>query len=176
MLIVRLPGSAELLESRRHRALGLLDEGRSLNEVARLLNCAPSSVMRWRDARDKGGAEALRVRFSPGRPTKLDARQRKRLVTLLLQGALHHGYTTELWTTARIARLIWKEFRVRYHRDHVGRLLHSLGWTVQKPERRALERDEERIERWKKRTWPSIKKKPRGWVPTLSSSTSPASS
>ena len=173
---MRPRGSAELLENRRHRALGLLDGGRSLNEVARLLDCAPSSVMRWRDAREAGGAEALRVRFSPGRPAKLDARQRKRLVRLLLQGAITHGYTTELWTTARIARLIWKEFRVRYHRDHVGRLLHALGWTVQKPERRALERDEERIERWKKQTWPSIKKKPRGWVPTSSSSTNRASS
>ena len=150
---MRPRGSAELLEDRRHRALGLLDEGRSLNEVARLLDCAPSSVMRWRDARD-----------------------RKRLVRLLLQGALNHGYTTELWTTARISRLIWKEFRVRYHRDHVGRLLHGLGWTVQKPERRALERDEERIECWKKQTWPGIKKKPRGWAPTSSSSTSRASS
>jgi transposase len=173
---MRPRGSAELLEDRRHRALRLLDEGRSLNEVARLLDCAPSSVMRWRDARDEGGVEALRVRFSPGRPTKLDARQRKRLVRLLLQGALHHGYTTELWTTARIARLIWKEFRVRYHRDHVGRLLHGLGWSVQKPERRALERDEARIERWKKQTWPRNKRKPRGWVPTSSSSTNRASS
>jgi len=132
--------------------------------------------MRWRDARQAGGVEGLRVRFSPGRPAKLDPRQRKRLVRLLLQGALAHGYATELWTTSRVARLIWKEFRVRYHRDHVGRLLHGLGWSVQKPERRALERDEERIERWKKEAWPRMKKKPRGWVPTSSSSTNRASS
>jgi transposase len=173
---MRPSGPAELLEDRRRRALQFLDEGQSLHEVARLLDCAASSVMRWRDAREAGGNDALRVRFSPGRPRKLDRRQRQRLVRRLLKGALAHGYATDLWTTSRVARLIWKEFRVRYHRDHVGRLLHGLGWSVQKPERRALERDEERIERWKKEAWPGIKKKPRGWAPTSSSSTSRASS
>jgi transposase len=159
---MRPKGSAAVLEARRRRGLRLLDQGRSLNEVARLLDCAPSSVMRWRDARDAGGEEALRVRFSPGRPPKLGARDRRRLIRLLQRGARAHGYTTDLWTTERIARVIFREFRVRYHRAHVGRVLHSLGWSVQKPERRALERDEEKIARWKHETWPRIKKKPRG--------------
>ena len=173
---MRPRGSAEVLEARRHRALKLLDEGRSLHEVGRLVGCAPVSVMRWRDARDRGGKDALRVRFSPGRPPKLNPRQRQRLVRLLLQGAIAHGYRTEIWTTARVAALIRKTFHVRYHRDHVGRLLHGLGWTHQKPERRALERNEERIQNWKKGRWSGIKKKPRGWVPTSSSSTSRVSS
>jgi len=132
--------------------------------------------MRWRDAREAGGEEALRVRFSPGRPPKLGARERRRLVQLLLRGAQAHGHGTDLWTTTRVARVIFREFRVRYHRAHVGRLLHGLGWSVQKPERRALERNEERIEHWKRAVWPRIKKKPRGWAPTSSSSTSRASS
>jgi transposase len=132
--------------------------------------------MRWRDAREAGGRDALRVRSSPGRPPKLTNKERQRLVRLLLRGAIAHGFATELWTTSRIAELIRREFRVRYHRDHVGRLLHGLGWSVQKPERRALERDEARIEQWKRETWPRIKKKPRGWVPTSSSSTSRGSS
>ena len=173
---MRPRGGAAVLEARRHRALRLLDEGRSLHEVGRLVGCAPISVMRWRDARDEGGTAALRVRFSPGRPPKLDARQRQRLVKLLLQGAMAQGYRTEIWTTARVAALIRKTFGVRYHRDHVGRLLHGLGFTHQKPERRALERNEEAIERWKKEEWRRIKKKPRGWVPISSSSTNRASS
>ena len=61
-------------------------------------------------------------------------------------------------TCDRIARLIRREFRVRYHRDHIGRLMHQLGWSYQKPERRALERDDEAIDRWKRRTWPRVKK------------------
>ena len=82
----RLKGSADLLEDRRKRALALLDAGESLNEVGRRIGCDPSSVMRWRDARRRGGARALRVRFSPGRPLKLDRKQRRRLVNLLLRG------------------------------------------------------------------------------------------
>lgn len=173
---MRPKGSAAVLEARRHRALRLLDQGRSLNEVARLLECAPSSVMRWRDTRDAGGKAALRVRFSPGRPPKLNGREQQRLIALLLRGAQAYSYATDLWTTARVAQVIWREFRVRYHRAHVSRLLHALGWSVQKPERRALERNEERIQQWKRETWPRIKKKPRGWAPTSSSSTSRGSS
>ena len=165
-------GSAKVLEARRRRALSLLDEGRSLNEAARTLGCAPSSVMRWRDAVQRHGAAGLAVRCSPGRPPKLRAGERRRLVTLLLKGALAQGYTTDLWTTSRIAALIRKTFRVRYHPDHVGRLLHQLEWTHQKPETRALERDEAAIAHWTRVAWPRVKKTPSGWVPISSSSTS----
>lgn len=99
------------------------------------------------------------MRFSPGRPRKLDAAQRKRLVGLLLKGPAVCGWRTNLGTTARIAELSRREFSIEYHRDHIGRLLHSLGWSVQKPQRRALERDEEAIERWKQKVWPRIKKR-----------------
>jgi transposase len=145
--------------------LALLDSGLSLNEVGRRIGCGASSVMRWRDARRRGGEKALQVRFSPGRPLKLDRSQRRRLVRMLLRGALAHGYRTNLWTTARIAEVIQREFGVQYHRDHVGRLMHSLQWSPQQPERRALERDEKAIERWKQKDWPRIKKTLRGWVP-----------
>ena len=173
---MRIKGSADVLEARRQHALRVLDDGRSLNEVARLLACAPSSVMRWRDLRDEGGEEALRVRKAPGRPLKLSPRDRRRLVQQLLRGPGANGYATELWTTARIASVIFRVFRVRYHPHQIGRLMHALGWSVQKPERRALERNEERIADWEKKTWPRIKKKPRGWAPTSPSSTSRGSS
>jgi transposase len=162
----RPKGSAGLLEDRRKRALALLDSGYSLNEVGRRIGCNASSVMHWRDARRRRGAEGLRVRSSPGRPLKLDRKQRRRLVNLLLQGPMMHGYRTNLWTTARIAELISREFGVQYHRDHVGRLMHGLNWSPQKPERRALERNDETIERGKQKDWPRIKKTLRGWVPT----------
>jgi transposase len=162
----RPKGSADLLEDRRKRALALLDRGLSLHEVGQRIGCAAVSVMRWRDARRRGGEQALKVRFSPGRPWKLNQAERKRLVRLLLKGSLAYGYRTNLWTTARIAELVEREFGVSYHRDHIGRLMHSLGWSVQKPERRALERDEQEIARWKREEWPRIKKTPRGWAPT----------
>jgi transposase len=108
----------------------------------------------------------LRVRFSPGRPLKLGLSQRRRLLRLLLKGPQAHGYRTQLWTTTRIAEVIAREFGVHYHRDHVGRLMHSLHWSPQKPETHALERDEPAIERWKRRHWPRVKKTSRGWAPT----------
>jgi transposase len=152
-------GSPKQLEKRRHKAMNLVDRGLSLNEVARRIGCNASSVMRWRDERRKHGDEGLKPKPAPGRPTKLTTRQKRRLVSLLLKGALANGYHTELWTTARIAELIERTFGVSYHRDHIGRLMAGLGWSYQKPEKRALERDEEAIEEWKRREWPRIKKR-----------------
>lgn len=174
--MARPKGSGKELERRRRRAMRLLDEGRTLSEVAERIGCAPSSVMRWRDVRERTGEEGLEARKAPGRPRKLSEAQSERLVELLLEGAVAQGYRTELWTTQRIAEVIEEQFGVRYHPDHVGRVMRRLGWSSQKPERRALERDEEAIERWKRETWPEVKKTLRGWVPTSSSRTKAASS
>lgn len=173
---MRPRGSADLLEDRRRRALALLDEGLSLNQVGRRIGCAPTSVMRWRNARRRGGEKALKVRFSPGRPPKLSRAQARELVRMLLKGAMAGGYRNELWTTARVAEVIRKRFRVGYHRDHVGRLLHSLGWSHQKPQRKALERKGAEIRRFVRKEWPRVKKTPGGWAPISSSSTNRASS
>jgi len=114
-------------------------------------------------------------------PEKQAARRRRRPVRrprsrrCLLKGPLAHGYNTNVWTTARIAEVIRREFGVSYHRDHIGRLMHSLNWSHQKPEKRAVERDEEAIERWKRKDWPRVKKTLRGWVPTSSLPTNPDS-
>lgn len=156
---MRLRGSADLLEDRRRRALALLDEGLSLNEVGRQIRCSASSVKRWRDARRKGGQKALKVRVSPGRPRRLSRVQARQLVSLLLKGPLAAGYSNQLWTTARVAEVIAKKFGVGYHRDHVGRLLHSLGWSHQKPQRKAIERNKAEIRRFIQEDWPRVKKR-----------------
>jgi len=166
---MRPRGSAAVLEARRRQALALLKEGHSLQAVARWLRCAASSVMRWRDAVRRHGARGFQVGASPGRPPKLTKPQRQQLVRLLLQGSLAHGYRTDLWTTSRVAEGIARHFGIQYHPDHVGRLLHALGWTPQKPERRALQRQEAAIARWKRQEWPRVKKTPRGWAPISSS-------
>ena len=158
-------GTPQQLEKRRLKAMELLDTGLSLNEVARRVGSNPSSVMRWRDARDRDGEQGLKPKPAPGGPPKLTPSQKKRLVKLLLKGAMASGYRTELWTTARIAELISRNFGVTYHRDHVGRLLAALGFSYQKPEGRALERDDEAIEQWKRKEWPRVKKTPSGWAP-----------
>lgn len=156
--------------------MGLLDRGLSLNEVARRIGANASSVMRWRNARDKHGERGLRAKPVPGRPAKLTTGQKRRLVSVLLKGAIANGYRTELWTTARIAELIEHHFGVSYHRDHVGRLMSSLNWSYQKPDKRALQRDEQAIEQWKRKEWPRVKKTLNGWAPTLYLSTNQDSS
>jgi len=162
---MRPEGSPAELERRRFRAIALTKEGYSLNETARRIGCNASSVMRWRNALEQGGRQALRPKPTPGRPPRLTRKQKLRLVRYLLKGPLVHGYRTDIWTTLRVAELIQHKFGIHYHRDHVGRLLHSLEWTCQKPEKRAIQQDEAAIEAWKKQDWPRIKKKQRGWVP-----------
>jgi len=139
--------------------MDLLRNGLSISGVARRIGCSHSSVILWRDALRRKGASALKAKPAPGRPTKLERAQLRRLPGLLLRGAMAWGYSTDLWTTARIADVIERKFRVRFHRAHVGRLLGDLGWSCQKPERRAIERDEAAIERWKRYRWTAIKKK-----------------
>jgi transposase len=163
---MRPKGSPEQLEVRRRRAMALLDQGNSPAEVARRVGCHPSSVIRWRDAKKRGGDAALQAKPAGGRPAKLTAEQKEKLVRCLLEGPLAHGYRTDLWTTRRVAQLVERKFGVRYHRDHVGRLLHALGWSHQKPDRRALQRDERTIEEWKRKEWPRIKRGRRKWAPT----------
>jgi transposase len=169
-------GSPEALEKRRLCALLLLKEGQTQAEVARKLGCHASAVMRWRRAAQRRGTAGVRAKPASGRPLKLPATQRRSLVRHLVKGPMARGYSTDVWTTKRVAHLIAQEFGVGYHRDHVGKILHRLHWSCQRPDRRALERNEERIERWKSGRWPQVKKTPGGWAPTLPSSTNRASS
>jgi transposase len=148
------------LERRRERAIALLQEGRAPVEVARLVGVDRRSVRRWNAAYRQQGAGGLTARPVPGRPRKLGPRQRQQLEALLLRGAAASGFESDLWTCPRVAQVIRGRFRIRYHVDHIGRLLRTLGWTPQRPTRRALERDEEGIQRWIKQEWPRIKKKP----------------
>jgi transposase len=147
------------MEARRLVAGRLLQQGKGVREVARLVGASPSSVSAWKAKLSKGGLDALRARKAPGAKPRLNARQRERLVKILLRGPRKSGYRNELWTCPRVAAVIEKVFGVKYHSAHVWRLLHdTLGWTCQKPEQRAREQDEEAIRRWRKQDWPRIKK------------------
>ena len=157
---MRPHGSPEQLERRRHRALALLQQGLLPVEVARRVGVDRRSVRRWKAAYRQQGDRGLQAKPAPGRPPRLAARHRGRLEAQLLKGAKAAGFATDLWTCPRIAQLIYAKFGTRYHVDHIGRLLHAMGWSPQRPARRAVERDEERIQRWIQRPWPAIKKKP----------------
>jgi len=155
---MRPTGSGEALERRRLRALALLKSGFMPVEVARQVGVDRRSVRRWKAAARTGGEQALRAQPTPGRPPKLSARERERLERWLLKGAQASGFGTDLWTCPRVAELIERRLHVRYHVNHIGRLLRGLGWSPQKPARRALERDEAAIRQWRKVDWPRVKK------------------
>ncbi len=144
--------SPQELERRRFRGLALLREGLSPVEVARRVGVDRRSVRRWKASVHGRGTRALAARPAPGRPQRLSAMNRRRLEKDLLRGAQAAGFETELWTCPRVAQWIARRFQVHYHPDHVCRLLHSLGWSPQKPQRRAIERDEKAVRRWMHRT------------------------
>jgi transposase len=163
---MRPPGTPKQLEKRRRRAVQLLESGRTLSGVARQVGAAVSSVFRWWRVYQRQGPRGLNAKPTPGRPPRLSAAEKRHLVTLLTRGAVRAGYRTELWTLPRVAEVIRQEFGVRYHPAHVWKVLTALRWSCQKPERRAIERDEVAIARWTRQEWPRIKKRRSTWRPS----------
>jgi transposase len=159
---MRPQGSPAELERRRLRAVQLLEGGQSLAVVAWMVGAAVSAVWQWRETFRRAGAAGLAAKPAPGRPPKLSPPQRQRLPTILVMGARHYGYPNDLWTTRRIAAVIQQELQVDYHPAQVSRILRDLGWSCQKPERRALERNQGVIDHWKRYRWAAIKKKHAG--------------
>jgi transposase len=147
------------LEVRRLEAVQLLDQGLNQSEVGRRLQVSHQTVSRWQKVSISGGAAALRKAGRAGRKPELAEDQTVRLVELLRQGPERLGYRTPLWTTARVADLIQREFEVSYHPGHVWKVLRRIRWSCQRPQGRARERNEQAIADWKRRQWPAIKKK-----------------
>lgn len=159
-----VPLTPEQLEARRLKALEMLraDANTTQADVARELGVTRGAVAQWVTAYRRSGRKALGARPHTGRPPKLDRKVLKRLVPKLVKGATAHGFETDVWTTDRIAKVIRREFGVAYNPDHVGRLLHQIGLSWQKPMVRAKERDEDAVRRWIHEEWPRLKKEPPG--------------
>jgi transposase len=144
---------------RRVRAGRLLQAGKKPAEVAAAVGVARQTVYTWKRILEEDGIDALREIDRGGRPASLDEKQFEQIRQALLEGPTAHGFGTELWTLKRVRLLIERLHGVRFSEVHVWRILGRLGFSSQKPERRALERDEQAIVRWKKREWPRLKKK-----------------
>ena len=155
---MRIKGTPAELEARRLSAAALLRQGKGVNEVTRLVGASPSSVSRWKKASRRRGLDGLKAKPHPGPAPKLNKVQKQRLLATLKRGAAAAGFDSDLWTCRRVRDLIVKTEGVWYDFNHVGRILHALGLSVQKPEARARERDEKAIEQWRTRDWRRIKK------------------
>jgi len=144
---------------RRAEAVRLLEQGELKQvEIAQELGVSEAAVSQWKRRLEEGGAQVLGLRKASGRPPRLSAADEQRLIQKLEAGAAACGFPTEQWTQARVAQVIEREFGVHFHPHGIGRILNKLGWSVQKPETRALERDEDLIAAWLRRDWPRIKK------------------
>lgn len=172
---MRPKGSAAELEARRRRAAEYFQERMPLQEIADRFGVSLSSVKRWKAAWQTGRVDALAAKPHPPRACKLSEKQKLKLVKLLLAGPVAAGFRTDLWTCARVAELVRKQFGVKYHPDHLGRILHDLGFSPQKPRQVAREQDAQAVERWRKEDWPRIKKKPDAAAQPLFLSMKPAS-
>jgi transposase len=145
-------------EGRRLRAFELKQRGWKQTQIADALGVTEGAVSQWMKRATQEGVEGLRHKPPPGATPRLSEDERARLPELLARGAKVHGFRGEVWTCERVAQVIRKEFGVSYHPAHVSRLLKALRQSLQKPKRRAEQRNEEAIDDWKDKKWPSLKK------------------
>jgi len=145
---------------KRVRAARMLQAGKGCAEVGLAVGVARQTVYTWKRLLDEGGIDALRAVPEPGRPAQLDAAQLAAVRAVVLQSPTEHGFGTELWTLKRVGAVIERMHGVRFGQTQIWRILGSLGFSPQKPEKRAIERNDDAVRHWRRRTWPALKKKP----------------
>jgi transposase len=153
----------EGLKQRRAQAARLFAKAKgrgALAGIARALEVSRQSVTRWYRQWRSGGIAALKGAGRAGRMPRLNAEQLRQVDWALRQGARTQGFGTDLWTLPRVAQVIERVSGVHYHPGHVWRVLRQMGWTLQRPARKARERNEEAIRQWIAERWPAVKKKP----------------
>jgi transposase len=178
---MRYPDGGGLTAAERARrervrlaAAEMIEAGASDREMAKRFRVSRMSANRWRRALASGGREALASKGAGGAKCKLSPAQLAELDAVLEAGPAACGYEDQCWTLARIAEEVWQRFGVEYTLAGVDVLLRRIGWSVQVPARRAAERDEAAVARWREETWPVVKGGQRTWAPGWSSKTNPA--
>jgi|SRR5579863_47796 len=149
----------EVREWRRQRGWELHEQGWLQKDIATALGVSKGAVSQWLKRGREGGVGALQAQPRPGAQPKLSREQRAQVLELLARGAEAYGFRGDVWTCQRVADLIARTFGVRYHREHVRRLLRQAGWSVQQPVERATQRDATALAQWYTERWPAIKKK-----------------
>ena len=162
---MRPHGTPQELEKRRRRAVRLLNQGHTYDSVAKEVEASISSLVRWHQAYRKKGRSGLKSKPHLGPQPMFPAHKKKSLARILVKGPLEAGYSTDLWTLKRIGQVIHKHFHVRYCTGSLWNLMDSLGWSCQKPTKKAKERREGAIRYWKYHVWPHIKKSQAAWSP-----------
>jgi transposase len=147
------PKKADWREERRKRAWKLKGEGWQQKDIARALGVSEGAVSHWIKRGREGGEEARK---------RASAQRSKSAVNGGPEGAEAYGFRGEVWTASRVTEVIKRTFGIRYHRDHVGRLMREAGWSLQEPVERASQRNEEAIKKWSKSAGRILTKSRRG--------------
>jgi transposase len=145
-------------EARRGQAWELKQQGWKQKDIVRALGVSEGADSQWFKRVEREGAAGLASHPPPGPPPKLSEDQRQQIPQLLAQGAEAHGFRGDVWTSKRIRDVLARQYGVRYHKDHVRKLLREMGLSYQQPVKRATQRDEEAIAAWVRERWPTIKK------------------
>jgi transposase len=147
--------------AKRLRAVVLNSQGHTSSDLARILDAPRSKVSEWLQHYESEGIEGLLEGYRSGRPAELTEEQKQQLGDLLDSGPAAYGLDNGVWTSPMIAWVIEEEFGVRYHPGHVRKLLHILGFSVQRPRRVLARADVAAQDRWHRRIYPDLKKKPK---------------
>lgn len=147
--------------SKRLQAVVLNSQGRSSGELAAILQAPRSKVSEWLARYETHGVEGLLEGQRCGRPPQLSSAHRQSLQDILDSGPVAYGLDTGIWTSAMITWVIEQEFGVHYHPGHVRKLLHELGFSMQRPRRVLAQADPKLQDRWHRQIYPNLKKKPK---------------
>jgi transposase len=143
-------------EAVRQQAAVMFEQFSPTAQIASELRVSEKSVREWRRRWVAGGTVGLASSGSGGSDCKLDGDQQKQLAEMLDEGPVTHGWVDARWTLARVAELIERSFGVGYTLRGVSYLLHRMGYSLQVPARRAVERDPEAITTWQRGRWPAV--------------------
>jgi len=149
----------------RIHAVILNNDCKTSGEIARILVAPLSKVSEWLRNYELHGYEALLEGHRSGRPSELEEKQYIKLYDIIDSGPIAYGYLSGVWTSTMITRIIEEEFEIKYHPGHVRKILHKLGFSVQRPKRIFGDDDDEKLRKlrnkWRRYTYPNIKKKPK---------------
>lgn len=154
---MRTRGSASELQRLRELAVQAVQGGKTPVQVAEVLRVHPASIRKWWNAFKEKGLEGISAKPHPGRPPKLTKWRQQQVLRWLLKNPKSFGFSTGLWTARRLAEVIERKFKISYHPRYLNEWLTTRGFTPQKPQKLARERDEQVIERWVRTRWPCIK-------------------
>jgi transposase len=146
---------------KRLKAIGLYLHGHHPEDICHSLDVSRRSIFYWLEHYDGSGVEGLREGEHPGRPAGLNVQELDRLAEILDSGPVAYGFSSGVWTCSRVGHIIQEEFGRGYHEDHVRKILHRLGFSVQRPTKKLAQANPQWQQRWIRHTYPTLKKTPK---------------